>query len=294
MSHFFRPTILLGLLTMSGTLSSTERTAAPEQPDLESTRLVIMEIWPRVLSAANVDTAATGTALDIEFVKGGAPVLLSRDQGRPGFMLQVNRDFVAEDARLIDGTLLASHLNLRESYLSFALGRVVAKVSSKATTSASAQTFNESIGWSAEGFELVRAQPGFRETAAAARRQGYAWLLARAVLERQLPLQPGTKESTESLDKRVAELTFQISGSPFAALPTSLLTAALEHPRDGASESSVSCAVAAWLATGIAVMRELPQFERQLEQNPNLHRSMEAVSADMKQLQERGKCSSSS
>ena len=294
MSHFFGPTILLGLLTMSGTLSSTERTAAPEQPDLESTRLVMMEIWPRVLGAANVDTAATGTALDIDFVKGGAPVILSRERKRPGFVLRVNRDFVAEDARLIDGMLLASHLNLRESYLSFALGRVVAKVSSKATTSASAQTFNESIGWSAAGFESVRVQRGFRETAAAARRQGYTWLLARAVLQSHLPLQPGAKDSTESFDKRVAELTFELSGSPFAALPTSLLTAALGHARDGATEGSTSCAVAAWLASGVEVMRELPQFERQLEQNPNLHRSMEAVSADMKQLQERGQCSSSS
>ena len=171
MTHILQPAMLLGLLTASGTLSSAQRSVAPERPDLESTRLVILEIWPRVLSAANVDTAATGTALDIDFVRGGAPVMLSRQRGRPGFMLQVNRDFIGEDARLIDGMLLAGHLNLRESYVSFALGRVVTMVSGKTAVAAGAQTFNESIGWSAEGFELVRAQPGFRETAGAARRQ---------------------------------------------------------------------------------------------------------------------------
>lgn len=104
---------------------ASPRVAAVEESDPEATRLVLLELWPRVLVTANVDTAETGTGLDVPLVTGGAAFALSRERTQPGFVLRVNRDFVAENDRLIKGVLVANRLNLQDTFRSFALDRVV-------------------------------------------------------------------------------------------------------------------------------------------------------------------------
>jgi len=282
--------VVLGLLLASHAQASPTRLATTEPADLEPTRLVVLELWPRVLVAANVDTAATGTALDVEFVTSGAPFSLSRERAQSGFVLQVNREFVAENDRLIEGMLVANRLNLQDSFRAFALDRAVTLGAAGTDAAVPARTFNESIGWSAEGFESVRGQMGFHEVAGAARRQGFAWLLARVVVRTSLPLRRGTQPSTDGADLRAARLTFQISGSPFPPLPTGLLTAALEHAQGAAKDESIACAMAAWLATGNAILHALPDFNRRMERDPKLQRSMEGVARDMGQLRDKGHC----
>lgn len=281
---------LLILFPESHADASPPRLDAAEQTDLEPTRLVVLELWPRVLVTANVDTAETGTGLDVQFVASGPPLALSRAGTRPGFVLQVNRGFVAENDRLIEGMLVANRLNLHDSFRSFALDRATALASAGTGAPVPVKTFNESIGWSAEGFERVRSQASFHEAAGAARRQGLVWLLARVVVQTSLPLREGAKQSIDGQDKRAAQLTFEISGSPFPPLSTGLLTAALEHPRESASAESISCAMAAWLATGVTIMRAVPEFNRRMERDPKLQRSMEGVAKDMEQLRDRGRC----
>ncbi len=282
--------VVLGLLSASHAEASPTQLVTTEPTDFEPTRLVLLELWPRVLVAANVDTAATGTALDVEFVASGAPFNLSRERAQSGFVLQVNRDFVAENDRLIEGMLVANRLNLQDSLRAFALDRAVALGVVGTDAAVPVRTFNESIGWSAEGFESVRGQMSFHEAAGAARRQGFAWLLARVVVHTTLPLQRGTEPSTDGADQQGARLTLQISGSPFPPLPTGLLTAALEGRRGAATDKSIACAMAAWLAAGNTILRALPDFNRRMERDPKLQRSMQGVARDMEQLRDRGHC----
>jgi len=285
--------VVLSVWSASHADASSLRHAAAERTDLEPTRLILLELWPRILVAANIDTAATGTGLDVQFATGGAPFSLSRERAPSEFVLRVNRDFVAENDRLIEGLLVANRLNLQESFRSFALDRAVALGRAGTDAAVPVKTFNESIGWSADGFERVRGQAGFHEATGAARRQGFAWLLARVLAQTSLPLRQGVQPSIDSVDKRAAQLTFEISGSPFPPLPTGLLTAALERPPADASEASISCAIAAWLAAGVTIMRALPEFDRRLERDSNLRRSMAGVKADMGWLHDRGRCAAS-
>lgn len=287
---FWFAVIVLSISPASQARAPEAEPMATERSDLEPTRLLLLELWPRVLVAANVDTSETGTGLDVQFVSGGPPLALSRERTRRGFVLLVNRDFVAENDRLTDGLLVANRLNLHESFRSFALERAVTLGAADSDAPFRVRTFNESIGWSAEGFERVRTQAGFHEAAGMARRQGFLWLLARVVIRSGAPLRQGAKRSIDSPDKRAAQLTFEISGSPFPSLPTGLLAAALEHPRGAASEEPIACAMAAWLATGDAILRALPDFSRRMERDPKLQRSMEGIARDMEQLRDRGHC----
>ena len=287
---FWFAVIVLSFSPASQARAPEAEPTATEQTDLEPTRLLLLELWPRVLVAANVDTAETGTGLDVQFATDGPPLALSRENTRRGFVLLVNRDFIAENDRLLDGMLIANRLNLHESFRSFALDRAAALAAADSDAPVRVRTFNESIGWSAEGFERVRTQAGFHEAARAARLQGLLWLLARVVIRSALPLREGAKRSTDSPDKRAAQLTFEISGSPFPPLSTGLLTAALEHPRGAAREEPIACAMAAWLATGDAILRALPDFNRRMERDPKLQRSMEGIAKDIEQLRDRGRC----
>lgn len=279
----------LGCRSTPNAPDSEQENPIADAPALLLNEVTVRALAPSVLTHVRADDGDGGlySAAQVDWSEE-VPAIQVRQLHNNSVRIVLNPAFWREHERLIEATVFAVYLDVRKELRPFALARAQALRDHRPPALPRvAETFWQELGLSSARFAYLRDRPDFQSRARALRHQALAWSLARAAVR---DLARTTDPQMADVDRRAAEITFDLHGSPAPPLVTALLTAAVESTDPVPSPSALLCPAAKWVALGAEVIEADASFQQRLAESESLQRMVATMLKGLDRLREEGQC----
>ena len=276
----------LGCRSTPNAPDSEQENPIADAPALLLNEVTVRALAPTVLTHVRADDSLY-SAVQIDWFEG-VPAIQVRQLHNNLVRIVLNPAFWREHERLIEATVFAVYLDVRKELRPFALARAQALRDHRPPALPRvAETFWQELGLSSARFAHLRDRPDFQSRARALRHQALLWSLARAAVR---DLAGTTDPRMTDVDRRAAEITFDLHGSPAPPLVTAFLTAAVESIDPVPSPSALLCPAAKWVALGAEVIEADASFQQRLAESESLQRMVATMLKGLDRLREEGQC----
>lgn len=291
--HILRRLALVCAIALLATIAadcSAERSDPPCDATSNSQLLVeraIHAALPEVL--ALIDKREQPSDRSVIWSNVHTPVRAQRDATGAVFMM-LDCAFWQEHERLLEGALLAAELNVRPKLRRFALTRAqLLSANPLSRTASHAEEFWKVLGLDHTQYARLRERPEFEKELDILRRQAVIWSLSRS-LPQDLASEIGKPIKRMELDRRAAEISFELHGTPSPPLVTALLTAAVKSDDSAPSDAMLLCQSARWFDIGVGVLQSNDGFRRRLSESESLRKYVNRMLEGIDELHREGSC----